>query len=119
MSTDVVHDQTDQPIAHRFFGGVSRGTVVQMEITRDEWPDWAGEAVHEEGWSHSCTFAEWVSIQERMGVTFEWDSAARQNEMARRFEDHRWADSPTFQEAASRCRTRARAIARSTIRAVA
>ena len=103
-------------MACRFWGGKKHGgSAVQMEITEREW----------------CPFAtqEWVSetgetwesgeawMEDHKDCVILWDSAARQNQMARDNENHRFVGnhepvSSMLLTAAAKNRERAKMIAR-------
>lgn len=114
MSTEV-RTRNGQVVAQRFSGGAV-GVVVQMEVNEVEWAAWAAVEVAEEAREDWQSFASWVEAQH---ATVRWDSAARQNAMARAFETHRFFGVvESVAVAAMRCRQRARVMARDSMRAV-
>lgn len=109
MATSIV-TRDGQVVATRFFGGTSVGCVVQMEVNETEWAMWRTVEVAEECSDRWQTFQSWVEDQT---ATIRWDSAARQNEMARDFENHRWVDEiECISIQAAKCRQRARVMVR-------
>ena len=100
--------------ATRFFGGKANGMSFQMEVTAAEWDAWKNEMVAPFGSDDFRPFADWVE-----GARVVWDNAARQNQMARDMEGHRFAvEVPAMAEAAAAARMRARRCARDSMRMV-
>jgi hypothetical protein len=61
-------------------------------------------------------FEQWIASQ---NASIIWDSAARQNTIAREYEEHRFADEVSFfKNAAMECRNRAKTIVRDSFRVV-
>ena len=114
MATAVHRVDNHDEVAHRFFGGVVRGPMVQMEVTQFEFESMRNVIVVEETSDVPMTFGEWFDSMVEAGRTVEWDNAHRQNEMARAFENHRFAEMMTKE--AQQCRTRARECVRQTMR---
>ena len=113
-----VHDRDGNVVAVRF--AHRDGPAVQMEVSEFEFPSWADVMVHEEASPREVRFADWVEEMRASGRNVMWDNAVRQNEMARNFENHRWADEmPGFRAAAVAARQRARVMVRDSMRVVA
>lgn len=87
MSTTIV-TRTGETVATRFHGGRTIGAVVQLEITETEMPAWVDVEVAAEGSDRWLTLGAWLSGQ---SAVVRFDSAARQNALARELETHRWA----------------------------
>lgn len=119
MSTEVQVFGTEEVVAVRFFGGRSRGVMMQMEVNEVEWPAWQNVMVSVGGSEDPVRFEDFVNEQVANGVTVVWDNAARQNQMAREFENSRFAEAmPDFFEAARQARERARVMVRDSMRQV-
>jgi hypothetical protein len=118
MSSEVVRvSDESEVVAVRFWGGRERGCVVQMEVSEVEFASWRNEPVMEAASGRVVSFGDWVDAQVAAGHSVVWDSAARQNQRAREFEAHRWADEmPCFREMAAVARQRARVVARDAMR---
>ncbi|AIK68354.1 hypothetical protein P10VF_141 [Rhizobium phage vB_RleM_P10VF] len=117
MATAVFTTDTHEQVAHRFFGGVERGPCVQMEVTRFEWNKWKNTMVVEETSETPERFEDWFNRMVSEGRNVQWDNAARQNEMARNFEQNRFFEScESVQQEAKKCRDRARDCVRQEMR---
>lgn len=104
--------RSGEVVATRFFGGKAHGVSFQMEVTEAEWAAWQNEMVAPEGSSDFVRFADAVA-----NARVVWDNAARQNQMAREMEGHRFAaEVPAMAEAAFAARMRARRCARDAMR---
>jgi hypothetical protein len=118
MATEIC-TEAGEMVATRFFGGAEVGMVIQMEITREEFASWERVPVRASFSDHSMPFAAWVAMWSQTGAVVRWDTAARQHEIARAMESHRFADQvPAMAGAAAKARQRAKFISRSGIRAV-
>ncbi|QIG68031.1 hypothetical protein EVB55_096 [Rhizobium phage RHph_Y68] len=117
MATAVFTVDTNEQVAHRFFGGVETGPCVQMEVTRFEWQNWRNVMVVEETSDTPERFEDWFNRMVAEGRNVQWDNAVRQNQMARSFEQNRFFEScESVRNEAQRCRTRARDCVRQEMR---
>ncbi|AKE44670.1 hypothetical protein AU106_gp039 [Sinorhizobium phage phiM9] len=119
MSTEVCVSGSDEVVAVRFFGGRERGVMMQMEVNEVEWEAWRNVMVTFGHSDEPVRFEDFVNEQMSNGVTVVWDNAARQNQMAREFENNRFASQmPVFQAMADQARQRARVMVRDSMRSV-
>ena len=112
-------------MANRFWAGKTHGgSAVQMEMTEREWhlfftgvsQEWVSETG--ETWESGEAWME-----DHKDCVILWDSAARQNQMARDMEDHRFVGnhepiSSMLLASASKNRERAKLLAREQLRSV-
>lgn len=100
-------------VGQRFFAGRERGVSFQMEVTEREWQDWQDVMVAPEDAPES--YARFADVVADCRVV--WDSAARQNQVAREMENSRFfSEVPAMETFASMARQRARVCTRDQIR---
>lgn len=103
-------------VAVRFYGGLTRGALVRMEVAEFEYPEWRDVRVQENGDRNFEPLGDWLS---RQAAKVEWDNAARRNAEAREFESGRFATMPGADKMVAAARDRARYLARRSLTVMA
>ena len=118
MATELIVN--DKIVATRSFGGIDRGVLVNMNVTKDEWEQVKKQLANTDTQAFDVATAEmivrdWV----KQGATVTWKTAKDWNEQARDLENHRFRDEVQgFDSAIDTAKDNARSTMRSTLKTV-
>lgn len=120
MSTELT-THTGEPVATRTYGGMSRGMVVLVHLTKEEFKAYAGQLASVEGVDDpEVTCAQVVGAWVMSGANVEYATPELLNKQARDLENHRFNGSvEALSTLAAEMRDRARQATRDSLRVVA
>jgi len=119
MSTSV-YTNNDKLVANRSYGGMLKGSIITMLVTKDEWKDIKDEYGYDEQGEFQVATVDMIINQwVKQGAKVQWPTAKDYNDQAKELENHRFADEvPALRDTAKSLRDKAYSVTKSTLRDV-